>query len=112
MPEVTNYTNTPKYCRVPDTRTLTWIREEHFHGVACSRCAWLFRPTGPPTGNSLQEMKENYKRDCNEDFASHDCAEHPRAPKTDVSVNQSRNRFRNQSSRLRDTGGRSTEMRR
>jgi hypothetical protein len=99
MLETVNYSNRPRFCRVSTPRTLTWIREAHFHGPACSRCAWLFRPSGPPTGISLEQMKENYVRRCNEEFAAHDCAEYPRASKMNVSVNLS--------SRSRDTEGRS-----
>ena len=99
MPETATYSNRSRYCGMSTPRTLTWIREAHFHGPACSRCAWLFRPTGPPTGISLQQMKENYMRRCNEEFAAHVCAEHPRAATTNVSVNQS--------NRSRDTEGRS-----
>lgn|SRR5208282_3205868 len=99
MPETANYSNRPKYCGVPTPRTLTWIREEHFHGPSCSRCAWLFRPSGPPTGISLEQMKENYMRLCNEEFAAHACAEHPIHANTMVSVSES--------SRSQDTRGRS-----
>lgn len=98
MPETANYSNRPKYYGVSTPRTLTWIREEHFYGPACSRCAWLFRPSGPPTGISLQQMKEDYVRRCNEEFAAHVCSEHPRAAKTKDSVTQF--------SRSQDTQGR------
>jgi hypothetical protein len=37
----------------------------------------MFRPSGPPAGNSLQEMKENYLRLRDEELAAHICAEHP-----------------------------------
>jgi hypothetical protein len=86
MPETATHSNRAKYYEGP--RTLTWISETHFHGPACSRCAWLFRPTGSPTGISLEQMKENYMRSCNEEFAAHVCAEHPRAAKQRMSVNQ------------------------
>ena len=89
MPETAIYSSRSRYCGMSARRTLTWIREAHFHGPACSRCAWLFRPSGPPTGISLQQMKENYMRCCNEEFAAHVCAEHPKAAKTNVSSNQS-----------------------
>jgi hypothetical protein len=102
MPETANYSNHAKYFGVSTPRTLTWIREAHFHGPACSRCAWLFRPTGPPIGMSLQQMKENYLRRCNEEFSAHDCAEYPTAAKTNVSVKQSR--------RGRGTEGQRAEM--
>lgn len=99
MPQTVNYSNRAKYCGVPNPRTLTWIREAHFYGPACSRCAWLFRPSDPPTGVWPQQMKENYVRRCTEEFAAHVCAEHPRAAKKNVSVS----RF----SRSQDTEGRS-----
>jgi hypothetical protein len=79
MPQTATYSNRAKYCEGP--RALTWISETSFHGPACSRCAWLFRPTGPPTGNSLTEMEENYVRSCNQEFAAHICTEYPRAAK-------------------------------
>ena len=88
MPETASNSNRTNYYGVSTHRTLTWIREAHFHGPSCSRCMWLFRPSGPPTGNSLQQMKENYMRLCNEEFATHDCAQHPRAAKIKVSTSQ------------------------
>jgi hypothetical protein len=89
MPGTATYSNRARYYEASTPRTLTWISETRFHGPACSRCAWLFRPAGPPTGSSLTEMKENYLRLCNEEFARHDCAAYPRALKTNVPVNQS-----------------------
>ena len=88
MSETSTYSSHAEYSGVSTPRTLTWISETHFHGLGCSRCAWLFRPTGPPTGSSLKEMKENYMRRCDEEFAKHICAEHPRAAKTNVAVNR------------------------
>jgi hypothetical protein len=63
---------------------LIWIQEPHFLGWGCSECAWVFRPSGPPIGNSLQEMKEHYVRLLDEESAAHVCAEHPRAKKARV----------------------------
>src|ERR1700691_4768855 len=102
MLDTTSYSNRPKYYGVPTPRTLALIRAAHFHGPSCSRCAWLFRPEGPPTGISLQQMKEDYMRRCNEEFAAHVCAEHPRAAKPMASVGQF--------SRSQDTQGRSARM--
>jgi hypothetical protein len=59
-------------------RELIWIQEPHFLGWGCSQCAWRFKPSGPPVGNSLQEMKDNYLRLRDEESAAHVCAEHPR----------------------------------
>ena len=86
MPETAADVNLAAYFGVSTPRTLTWITETHFYGLGCSQCAWLFRPTGPPMGSSLAEMKENHMQDCNEEFAAHDCAEQPRAKKTNTSI--------------------------
>jgi hypothetical protein len=59
-------------------RKLVWIEEKQFWGWGCSECAWLFNPSGSPTGASLDEMKQNYEQWCNRDFAAHVCAEHPK----------------------------------
>jgi hypothetical protein len=90
LSKFSNYLNRAKYSGMPLPPKLTWIREADIHGPACSQCAWLFRPAGAPTGTSLQQMKEDYMRCCNEEFAAHVCAEHPRAAKTEMSVIQFR----------------------
>jgi hypothetical protein len=46
----------------------------------------VFRPSGPPIGNSLEEMKEHYLRRLDEESAAHVCAEHPRAKKARVKM--------------------------
>ena len=61
-------------------RKLVWICEQRFRGWGCSECAWVFNPSGTPIGISLDEMKENYERQREREFASHVCAEHPRSP--------------------------------
>jgi hypothetical protein len=63
-------------------RELVWIEGQRFQGWVCSKCAWLFDPSGPPVGNSLNEMKENFERRRDKDFAAHVCSEHPRAKNT------------------------------
>jgi hypothetical protein len=60
-------------------RKLVWIEEQRFLGWGCSECAWVFIPLGSPTGNSLDEMKENYERRRDKDFAAHVCAENPKS---------------------------------
>jgi hypothetical protein len=66
----------------PTRRKLTWIEEKHFWGWGCSECAWLFRPLGPLVGQSIDDMKVNYERQRDKEFASHVCAEHARATKS------------------------------
>ncbi|MGO9640189.1 MAG: hypothetical protein ACLP1Y_02640 [Candidatus Acidiferrales bacterium] len=63
-------------------RKLVWIEEQRFLGWGCSECAWVFNPLGSPTGKSLDEMKQNYEQRRDKDFATHVCAEHPRAKTT------------------------------
>jgi hypothetical protein len=65
-------------------RKLVWIEEQHFQGWGCSECAWVFNPSGAPTGKSLDEMKENYEERRDKNFAAHVCKEHPRAKNTKV----------------------------
>jgi hypothetical protein len=62
-------------------RKLVWIVEERFWGWGCSECAWVFNPSGSPTGKSLEEMIRNYEQQRDKEFTSHVCAEHPRAAK-------------------------------
>jgi hypothetical protein len=78
MTETATHSIRTRYSGKSRPRTLTWISDAYFHGPGCSQCAWLFRPSGPPTGNSLHEMKKNYVRRCNEEFARHVCAQHSR----------------------------------
>lgn len=59
-------------------RQMVWIETSRMWAWACSECTWTYRPSGSPRGNSLDEMKQNYKRQRDKEFASHVCAEHPR----------------------------------
>jgi hypothetical protein len=59
-------------------RKLVWIEEQGFQGWGCSECAWGFSPSGAPTGESLEEMKENYEQRRDKDFAAHVCSENPK----------------------------------
>src|SRR6202795_3261927 len=70
-------------CYVPtpgqdsSSRKMVWIKRE-CNGVGCSECAWVFNPSGPPIGKTLDQMTRNFHAQLSEEFASHDCAEHPR----------------------------------
>jgi hypothetical protein len=86
MPQAANYSLLARRRIMASLRELIWIQERHFQGWGCSECAWVFRPSGPPTGNSLQEMKENYLRLRDEESAAHVCAEHPSAKKARVQM--------------------------
>ena len=56
------------------SRKLVRIEGQSFEGWGCSECAWVFNPSGPPVGESLDEMTQNFKVQLSEEFASHDCA--------------------------------------
>jgi hypothetical protein len=49
-----------------------------FRFPICSECAWVFNPSGPPVGNSLDEMIGNFQIQLAKEFALHACAEHRR----------------------------------
>ena len=58
-------------------RKLVWLEEERFWGWGCSECAWVFNPSGPPDGESIDEMKQKYELKRDENFAAHLCGDHP-----------------------------------
>jgi hypothetical protein len=62
-------------------RKMLWAERPNFQGWACNECAWIFNPKGALVGESIEEMKMNYERQRDEEFAAHLCAEYPRAPK-------------------------------
>jgi hypothetical protein len=65
----------------PMRHKLVWAKRPNFQGWCCTECAWVFNPSWPLVGKSIDEMKENFGRQRDEAFASHVCAEHPRARK-------------------------------
>jgi len=81
MPETSTHQHLPRRPKVTMPRKLIWIEEPRFQGCGCSECAWVFKPAGPPVGNSLDEMREHFERLRDKEFATHICAEHPRAKK-------------------------------
>jgi len=58
-------------------RQMIWIKTARIEAWACSACAWMFSPTGPPLGADLDEMKRNFERQRDKEYAAHVCAEHP-----------------------------------
>jgi len=63
------------------SRKLVWVKGQNFEGWACAECAWAFKPSGLVRGNSIEEMKMDYERQRDKEFASHVCADHPRGGK-------------------------------
>ncbi len=76
--------------RMDTHRMLIWIEEPSFQGFGCSECAWTFNPSGPPFGNSIQEMKVYYEERRDKEFAAHHCVEHPRAKTTEIQISRAR----------------------
>ena len=68
------------------SRKLVHVEGQSFRGWSCSECAWVFHPSDPPVGKSLDEMKRNFQMQLSEEFASHACAEHPRVKVTKFST--------------------------
>ena len=60
-------------------RQMVWIKTPRMEAWALFGCAWAFSPSGPPLGNSLDEMMLNYELQRDKEYASHVCAEHSRA---------------------------------
>jgi hypothetical protein len=54
------------------SRKVVWVEGESFEGWGCSECTWVFNPSGPPVGESLDEMTQNLRAQLSEEFASHD----------------------------------------
>jgi hypothetical protein len=81
MPETATYSHLARPPQMYAHPALIWIEEPRFQGFGCSECAWVFNPSGPPVGNSLQEMKEYYEQQRDKEFATHFCAERTKAKK-------------------------------
>jgi hypothetical protein len=64
------------------SRKLVWIEQARFRGFGCSECGWRFKPLGTPSGGSFDEMMRNFELQRDKEFASHVCADHPRAGDT------------------------------
>jgi len=59
-------------------KQLIWIKTVELEAWGCSACGWTFRPVGPPVGRDLEEMKENFERQRDQEFSAHSCAQYPK----------------------------------
>jgi hypothetical protein len=66
------------------SRKLAWIEERRFRGFGCSECGWRFKPSGPLTGKSFDEMMRNFELQRDREFRAHVCADHPRGKSTNA----------------------------
>jgi hypothetical protein len=67
-------------------RKLVRLEEDRFRGFACSECSWRFESSAAPTGNSFDEMIQNFELQRDKEFASHVCADHPRTAGSKYSI--------------------------
>jgi hypothetical protein len=42
-------------------RELVWMDQSRLLGWGCSKCAWVFNPFGPPTGDNFNAMMRNFE---------------------------------------------------
>jgi hypothetical protein len=59
-------------------RKMIFVKSQRNESWACSDCAWVFNPLGPPLGNSLESMMRDFERQREKEFASHACAQYPK----------------------------------
>jgi ribosomal protein L37AE/L43A len=57
-------------------RRLIWLERDRFGGWGCSKCGWVFNPSGWPAGKSLDEQIEKSQKQLSGEFESHACDKH------------------------------------
>lgn len=62
-------------------RKLVPIETQNFQGWVCSECAWVFKPSGPLGGDSIDEMKAHCQQQRDKEFATHVCEKYPKSPR-------------------------------
>jgi hypothetical protein len=73
MHETAAYADPRRRPRVTVLRKLIWIEKPRFQGFGCSECSWLYVPSGPPVGVSLDAMKKTYEIQRDKEFSKHVC---------------------------------------
>jgi hypothetical protein len=59
---------------------LVWVERRGFAGWGCAECDWMFNPfCGPPVGESVEEMKENFQAQLSKEFLAHACDKQAKA---------------------------------
>jgi hypothetical protein len=86
MPQTINYSMPAKHPIMAAPHELIWIQEPDFLGWGCSKCAWVFKPLGPPLGDSLEEMKENYLCLRDDEYSAHLCTEQLKAKQVGIQI--------------------------
>ena len=60
------------------SRVMVWVKRNHSWG--CSDCPWIFASSGPPHGDTIAEMAENFVKRRDREFKSHVCMKRLRSP--------------------------------
>jgi len=59
-------------------RKLIFVKTARTESWSCSECGWAFSPSGPPHGDSLEDMMQDFERQREKEFAAHVCVQHPK----------------------------------
>src|ERR1700737_3602555 len=59
-------------------RKLVWIATPRFEGFGCSECNWMFQSSTQIAGESLDELKQAYESERNEEFSPQNWPTHPK----------------------------------
>jgi hypothetical protein len=78
LPRTVESANPARFSR----RRMVWTKTPSMEAWTCFACSWAFRPSGPPVGDSLDEMMLNYELQRDAEYASHVCSAHPRVKST------------------------------
>ena len=60
------------------SRNLVWVERPGLRCWGCSECAWVFNPSGAPSGKSFAESVRNFVLQRDQGFTSHVCAQSPK----------------------------------
>jgi hypothetical protein len=69
------------------------VSVKRIEGWGCSRCAWIFTPSGPPLGYTIDEMKLNFVKYRDTEFTSHVCSKQLRILAQELSLAKKTEKF-------------------
>src|ERR1700694_5653317 len=62
--------------RAAMSRKLVWVEQPGLRCWGCSECAWVFNPSGAPTGKSFNESVRNFELQRDKEFTLHEFTLH------------------------------------
>jgi hypothetical protein len=69
-------------------RKLVWVEQPGLRCWGCSECAWVFNPSGAPSGKSFNESVRNFELQRDKEFTLHVCAQSPKSQRAKRDVKQ------------------------